>query len=81
MALDLSPSSRAGTFPLMASFSALAVDLGQGARARFEFEGDEFEDRGPEGIGLDASYKSYSTPMALGVLHARPGQELFSKSA
>jgi len=64
--------------PLLPAFSSLAVELGQGVRASFDFEGDvfEFDD---QSNWLDASYKSYSTPMSLGLLHADPGQPFFQQ--
>ena len=64
--------------PLLPAFSSLDLDLGQNARALFEFEGDEFEFEDQRNW-LDASYKSYSTPMSLGVLHAEPGQQFFQQ--
>ena len=59
--------------PLIGACSALSVDLSQGT-VTTTFEGDLFEAEDQRNW-TDGSFKTYSTPLALGhPLHARPGQ-------
>ena len=62
-------------YPLLPAFRSLELDLEGPVAAHFEFSGDEFELEDQRNW-LDASYKSYSTPMSLGLLHADPGQSI-----
>jgi hypothetical protein len=57
--------------PLFPSFSHLAVDLEGGAQANMTFEGDLFEMEDQRNW-TDASFKTYSTPLALGFPHEAP---------
>jgi D-apionolactonase len=60
--------------PLFPGFDELEIGLGDGRWARFELEGDTFEMEDQRNW-TDASFKTYSTPLALGFPHhARPGQ-------
>jgi hypothetical protein len=54
--------------PLFPSVSGLSVDLEQGVRVQFEFEGDLFETEDQRNW-TDASFKTYCTPLALGFPH------------
>jgi hypothetical protein len=59
--------------PLFPAFTALELDLGDRRAVRFAFEGDEFETEDQRNW-TDASFKTYSTPLALGFPHrAAPG--------
>ena len=62
-------------YPLLPAFRSLELDLEGPVSAHFEFTGDEFELEDQRNW-LDASYKSYSTPMSLALLHADPGQSI-----
>jgi hypothetical protein len=62
-------------FPLLPTFRTLEVSLEGTVEVHFEFTGDEFEIEDQRNW-LDASYKTYSTPMSLGLLHAELGQSL-----
>ena len=62
-------------FPLFPAFRALHVRLDETAEAHFELDGDEYEIEDQRNW-LDASYKTYSTPMSLGIRHADPGDVL-----
>jgi hypothetical protein len=64
--------------PLLPAFSRLSLKLQDDTRVDLEFEGDTFEIEDQRNW-LDASYKSYSTPMSLGVLRAEPGQRFFQR--
>jgi D-apionolactonase len=59
-------------FPLLPAFRALEVSLPGAVEVRFELTGDEFELEDQRNW-LDASYKTYSTPMSLGLRHADAG--------
>jgi hypothetical protein len=60
--------------PLFPSFDALTVDLRGGIEVVHEFEGDLFETEDQRNW-TDASFKTYSTPLALGYPHdASAGQ-------
>jgi D-apionolactonase len=60
--------------PLFPAFNELEIGLGDGSWARFELEGDTFEMEDQRNW-TDASFKTYSTPLALGFPHhAPPGQ-------
>ena len=62
--------------PLFPSVSRLEVELAEGPLAIFEFEGDLFEMEDQRNWS-DASFKTYSTPLALGIPHAlKPGQAI-----
>lgn len=54
--------------PLVPSASALEVDLASGPTSIYEFAGDLFETEDQRNWS-DASFKTYSTPMALGFPH------------
>jgi D-apionolactonase len=58
--------------PLLPAFRALEVTLADRFEVRFELSGDEFETEDQRNW-LDASYKTYSTPMSLGIRHAEAG--------
>jgi hypothetical protein len=61
-------------YPLFPSYDALEIDVADGITARFEFEGDLFEMEDQRNW-TDASFKTYSTPIALGFPHqAAAGQ-------
>jgi D-apionolactonase len=62
-------------FPLFPAFRALHVRLDETAEAHFQLDGDEYEIEDQRNW-LDASYKTYSTPMSLGIRHAEPGDVL-----
>jgi D-apionolactonase len=62
-------------FPLFPAFRALHVRLDETAEAHFELDGDEYEIEDQRNW-LDASYKTYSTPMSLGFRHADAGDVL-----
>jgi hypothetical protein len=62
-------------FPLFPAFSALTASLDGPVDVRFELDGDEFEMEDQRNW-LDASYKTYSTPMSLGLRHAEPGDSI-----
>jgi D-apionolactonase len=60
--------------PLFPSFDELEIGLQDGRWAHFELEGDRFEMEDQRNW-TDASFKTYSTPLALGFPHrSRPGQ-------
>ncbi|HEY2935234.1 MAG TPA: hypothetical protein VGJ25_01460 [Gaiellaceae bacterium] len=60
--------------PLFPSFTELQIELGAGRSVRFELEGDQFEMEDQRNW-TDASFKTYSTPLALGFPHrAEKGQ-------
>jgi hypothetical protein len=60
--------------PLFPSFDELEIGLQDGCWAHFELEGDRFEMEDQRNW-TDASFKTYSTPLALGFPHrSRPGQ-------
>src|SRR5262249_18052927 len=62
--------------PLFPSVSALEIDVAGGPTAVFAFEGDLFETEDQRNW-TDASFKTYCTPLSLGVPHTlRDGQEL-----
>jgi D-apionolactonase len=62
--------------PLIPSFDRLEMELVDGLWAQFEFEGDLFETEDQRNW-TDASFKTYSTPIALGFPHrARAGQRI-----
>ncbi len=62
--------------PLFPSVSRLEVELAEGPVAIFEFQGDLFEMEDQRNWS-DASFKTYSTPLALGIPHElKPGQAL-----
>src|SRR3954451_5368293 len=54
--------------PLFPSFTELELDFGGGRSVHFAFEGDEFETEDQRNW-TDASFKTYSTPLALGFPH------------
>jgi D-apionolactonase len=62
-------------FPLFPAFRALHVCLDGASEAHFELDGDDYEIEDQRNW-LDASYKTYSTPMSLGIRHADPGDVL-----
>jgi hypothetical protein len=63
-------------WPLFPSYDRLDIELEDGTWARFEFEGDLFEMEDQRNW-TDASFKTYSTPLALGFPHrATAGQEI-----
>ena len=62
-------------YPLLPAFGSLRVTLAGPVVVHFELRGDEFEIEDQRNW-LDASYKTYSTPMSLGFLHADRGQSL-----
>src|SRR5205823_3668022 len=63
-------------WPLFPSYDRLELEVANGLWARFEFEGDLFEMEDQRNW-TDASFKTYSTPITLGVPHrAHAGQEL-----
>jgi D-apionolactonase len=60
--------------PLFPSFEELEIEAADGVRARFELSGDLFETEDQRNW-TDASFKTYSTPLALGFPHeAQEGQ-------
>lgn len=62
--------------PLFPAFSSLTIDLADGVRAHFNFEGDLFEMEDQRNW-TDASFKTYCTPLSLGFPHqARPGSRI-----
>jgi hypothetical protein len=61
--------------PLLPAFRALQVRLDAGLDVRFQLIGDEFEIEDQRNW-LDASYKTYSTPMVLGMRHAEAGERI-----
>lgn len=62
--------------PVFPSFSSLAIELAGGGEVRLDFEGDLFEMEDQRNW-IDGSFKTYSTPLALGFPHeARAGQEI-----
>ena len=62
--------------PVFPSYSALTIELGDATELRFQFEGDLFEMEDQRNW-IDGSFKTYSTPLALGFPHeARTGQEI-----
>jgi D-apionolactonase len=63
-------------WPLFPSYDRIDIELEDGLWARFEFEGDLFEMEDQRNW-TDASFKTYSTPLALGwPHHAVAGQEI-----
>ena len=63
-------------FPVFPSYGELSVELDGGAELRFEFEGDLFEMEDQRNW-IDGSFKTYSTPLALGFPHtATEGQQV-----
>jgi len=65
--------------PLFPPFTALALALDDSLDLRFCFEGDQFEMEDQRNW-IDGSFKTYSTPLALGVPHrAEPGQALVQR--
>ncbi|MFQ5425899.1 MAG: hypothetical protein ACE5EV_02340, partial [Gaiellales bacterium] len=61
--------------PILPSYTALAIELEDG-ELRFDFEGDLFEMEDQRNW-TDGSFKTYSTPLALGFPHAaRAGQQI-----
>ena len=65
-------------YPLLAAFRSLQVTIAGPVVVHFDLRGDEFEIEDQRNW-LDASYKIYSTPMSLGVLHAEKGQSFFQE--
>jgi len=64
--------------PMIAPFTRIELDLGAGALC-LHFEGDLFETEDQRNW-TDASFKTYSTPLALGFPHdAHEGQEFFQR--
>ena len=62
--------------PLFLSVSRLEVELAEGPVAVFEFQGDLFEMEDQRNWS-DASFKTYSTPLGLGIPHElKPGQAI-----
>ena len=62
------------TYPLFPSYEELEIDLDDDTTVRFAFEGDLFEMEDQRNW-TDGSFKTYSTPLALGYPHqARKGQ-------
>jgi hypothetical protein len=62
--------------PLFPSFDRLEIELAEGLWARFSFQGDLFEMEDQRNWS-DASFKTYSTPLALGWPHrAQAGQTI-----
>jgi D-apionolactonase len=62
--------------PLFPAFSSLTIDLADGVRAHFNFEGDFFEMEDQRNW-TDASFKTYCTPLSLGFPHqARTGSRI-----
>jgi hypothetical protein len=62
--------------PLFPSVSRLEIELAEGPVAIFEFQGDLFETDDQRNWS-DASFKTYSTPLALGLPHElKPGRAL-----
>lgn len=62
--------------PAAGPFDELAVDLPSGVTAQFAFEGDQFEMEDQRNW-TDAAFKTYSTPLSLGLTHdAGPGSAL-----
>ena len=55
--------------PLFPAFRNLVIDLADGTRARFTFEGDLFEMEDQRNW-TDASFKTYCTPLSLGFPHS-----------
>jgi len=60
--------------PLLPGFRSLGVHL-DGADLHFTLTGDEFELEDQRNW-LDASYKTYSTPMSLGIRHSEAGESI-----
>jgi hypothetical protein len=71
---------RDGTiYPLFPSFEELEIDLDEDTAVRFGFEGDLFEMEDQRNW-TDGSFKTYSTPLALGYPHqARKGQVIHQR--
>jgi D-apionolactonase len=65
-------------YPLLVAFRSLQVTIAGPVVVHFDLRGDEFEIEDQRNW-LDASYKIYSTPMSLGVLHAEKGQSFFQE--
>jgi hypothetical protein len=62
--------------PIFPSFDELEIEVADGLWARFEFEGDLFETEDQRNW-TDASFKTYSTPLALGFpREAKAGQRI-----
>jgi D-apionolactonase len=62
-------------YPLLPAFRALHVVLDEADEVHVELDGDEFEIEDQRNW-LDNSYKTYSTPMSLGLRRAEPGDTL-----
>src|SRR5262249_8187998 len=63
-------------WPLFPSYEGLEIEIADGLWAEFAFEGDLFEMEDQRNW-TDASFKTYSTPLAAGVPHhAKAGQPL-----
>ncbi len=62
-------------YPLLPAFRALHVVLDEAEEIHVELDGDEFEIEDQRNW-LDSSYKTYSTPMSLGLRHAERGDRL-----
>ena len=65
--------------PLFPSFDALELEVADGVWARFELEGDLFETEDQRNW-TDASFKTYSTPLALGFPHDAEAGRRFRQS-
>ncbi len=62
--------------PLFDPVESLGIDLGEGIRVLFDFEGDLFEMEDQRNW-TDASFKTYSTPYTLGYVHeAQAGKRI-----
>ncbi len=64
--------------PLIPAYTTFELEQGNGADVRFAFEGDLFEME-DERSWTDASFKTYCTPFAAGILSASPGQGFHQK--
>jgi hypothetical protein len=79
--LEIGPQRIEGgkIYPLFPSVQSLTIDLAGGVTARFDFEGDLFEMEDQRNW-TDDSFKTYSTPLALGFpKEARKGQRFHQR--
>jgi D-apionolactonase len=66
-------------WPLFPSYDRLEIEVADGIWARFEFEGDLFEMEDQRNW-TDASFKTYSTPLTLGVPHHADERQRISQT-
>jgi D-apionolactonase len=66
-------------WPLFPSYDLLEIEVSDGVWARFEFEGDLFEMEDQRNW-TDASFKTYSTPLTLGVPHHAKAEQKIAQT-